>query len=169
MIELEKTYLAKFLPDLKKCKSKEIIDIYLPKSAKHPVLRIRKNGDKFEMTKKQPTGEDKTIQEEQTIILTKEEFQELSSLEGKRVHKIRFYFPYNGRTAEIDVFQGDLKGLVLVDFEFESEQEKQAFEKPDFCLVEVTQEEFIAGGMLCGKTYKDIEKNLQKFGYKSLF
>ena len=169
MIELEKTYLAKFLPDLKKCKSKEIIDIYLPKSAKHPVLRIRKNGDKFEMTKKQPIGEDKTIQEEQTIILTKEEFQELSSLEGKRIHKIRFYFPYNGRTAEIDVFQGDLKGLVLVDFEFESEQEKQAFEKPDFCLVEVTQEEFIAGGMLCGKTYKDIEKNLQKFGYKSLF
>ena len=67
------------------------------------------------------------------------------------------------------MFQGDLKGLVLVDFEFESEQEKQAFEKPDFCLVEVTQEEFIAGGMLCGKTYKDIEKNLQKFGYKSLF
>src|SRR3989338_5295798 len=150
MIELEKTYLAKYLPDLKKCKSKEIIDIYLPKSAKHPVLRIRKNGDKFEMTKKQPIGEDKTIQEEQTIILTKEEFQELSSLEGKRIHKIRFYFPYNGRTAEIDVFQGDLKGLVLVDFEFESEQEKQAFEKPDFCLVEVTQEEFIAGGMLCG-------------------
>ena len=34
-------------------------------------------------------------------------------------------------------------------------EEKDAFVAPDFCLVEVTQELFIAGGMLCGKRYAD--------------
>jgi len=55
MIELEKTYLAKEIPKgLKDCKHKEIIDIYIPKSTEHPHIRIRKNGDRFEMTKKEP-------------------------------------------------------------------------------------------------------------------
>jgi len=36
---------------------------------------------------------------------------------------------------------------------------------PDFCLAEVTHEDFLAGGMLCGKSYSDIEDKLKKFGY----
>ena len=39
---------------------------------------------------------------------------------------------------------------------------------PDFCLADVTQEVFIAGGMLCGKCYKDIEDDLARIGYKKL-
>ena len=71
-------------------------------------------------------------------------------------------------TAEIDVFQGALKGLVLVDVEFETVEEKDAFEMPEFCLVEVTQEEFIAGGMLCGKSYEDIEEGLKRYNYSRI-
>jgi CYTH domain-containing protein len=173
MIELEKTYLAKSPPKgLKDCKSKEIIDIYVPRSSEHPVLRIRKNGEKFEVTKKYPVWEgDSSVMHEHTIPLTEGEFNILKSAEGKKVSKIRYYYPLdNGRlTAEIDVFQEALKGLVLVDVEFVKEAEKEAFEMPDFCLAEVTQEEFIAGGMLCGRSYDDIEKSLAKFGYKKLF
>ena len=45
MIELEKTFLARELPKgLKSCKSKEVVDIYFPKEAKHPTIRVRKNG-----------------------------------------------------------------------------------------------------------------------------
>jgi CYTH domain-containing protein len=170
MIELEKTYLAKYLPDnLADCESKEIIDIYIPASAEHPKLRIRKNGDKFEMTKKQPVNDgDASHQEEQTIILDKDEFDALNKLDGRRTHKIRYYFDFAGQMAEIDVFQDLLEGLVLVDFEFEAMEEKNSFEMPDFCLAEVTQEDFIAGGMICGKDYEDIEKDLEKFGYKKL-
>src|SRR3989338_8977956 len=52
MIELEKTYLVKELPkNLLKSKSKEIIDIYVPATVAHPILRIREKGDKFEITK----------------------------------------------------------------------------------------------------------------------
>ncbi len=171
MIELEKTYLAKFLPSgLKNCKSIEIIDVYIPKSSTHPTLRIRKNGDEFEITKKEPVkGKDSSRQLEQTIPLTEAEFKELMKLDGKKVRKIRLFYDYKGKVAEIDIFQDELKGLVLVDFEFKNLKEKESFKMPDFCLAEITQELFTAGGILCGKSYKDIEKDLKKFNYSKLF
>ncbi|MEA2088384.1 MAG: hypothetical protein U9O55_00905 [Patescibacteria group bacterium] len=172
MIELEKTYLAKKLPEnLKSCKFKEIIDVYIPKSSEHPKLRLRKNGNKFELTKKEPVNDgDASYQEEQTIILTETEFNALNQqLEGKRVSKIRYFYDYKGRTAEFDVFKDDLAGLVVVDFEFATLEENNNFKMPDFCLVDITQEVFIAGGMICDKIYKDIEDNLKKFQYSKLF
>ena len=39
---------------------------------------------------------------------------------------------------------------------------------PDFCLVEVTQDEVFAGGVLAGKKYSDIEKDLRKYKYKKI-
>jgi len=168
MIELEKTYLAKELPDLTNCKYKDMLDIYIPKEAEHPSLRIRKNGDKYELTKKEPVEDDPSKQLEETIPLRKEEFEELSKLEGKRTHKKRYYFDYNGAVAEIDIFQDALEGLVVVDFEFGKEDEKDAFEMPDFCLVDITQELFIAGGMVCGKSYSDIESDLARLNYKKI-
>lgn len=171
MIELEKTYLAKFLPEnLRNCKHKEIIDIYFPKHIAHPNLRLRKSGDQFEMTKKLLVNEgDASHQKEHTIPLTEDEFNVLSMVEGKKVRKLRYYSEYKGRVAEVDVFQDDLFGLVVVDFEFETIEEKDAFEIPEFCLMDVTQEEFIAGGMICGKSYDDIEKDLSRFDYEKLF
>ena len=168
MIELEKTYLVKELPDLTNCEYKDMLDIYIPKAAGHPVLRIRKNGDKYEMTKKQPVQGDPSKQLEQTIPLTKIEFDELAQLEGKRTHKKRYYFEYGGRMAEVDVFLDALEGLVVVDFEFEKEEEKDAFKMPPFCLVDITPEEFIAGGMVCGKSYSELEADLARFNYKKI-
>jgi CYTH domain-containing protein len=69
---------------------------------------------------------------------------------------------------EIDVFQGNLKGLILVDVEFDNEKDREEFVMPDFCLADVTQETFLAGGMLCGKSYKDIENDLNRFNYNKL-
>ncbi|MDA3815282.1 MAG: hypothetical protein PF549_02860 [Patescibacteria group bacterium] len=170
MIEIEKTYLAKYLPrDLENYEAKEIIDIYIPKSDPHPCLRIRKNGNEFEITKKNPVKkEDASIQKEQTINLTKEEFQSLEKIDGKRLKKIRYQYKLPNGIAEFDVFQEDLSGLVLIDIEFEAEDTKNDFSMPDFCLADVTQEKFVAGGMLCGKKYEDIENDLEKFSYKKL-
>ncbi|MAH42942.1 hypothetical protein CL614_04440 [archaeon] len=168
MIELERTFLAKKIPDLTGCKSKEIIDIYIPKASNHPTLRIRKNGDTFEMTKKEPVKDDPSHQLEQTIMLREEEFNELSKLDGMSSHKIRYYYDYKGIVAEITVFQKALKGLVLVDVEFDSKEQKEAFEIPDFCLADVTHEYFAAGGTLAGKSYEDISDELKKFGYSKI-
>ncbi len=170
MEELELTYLAKELPNgLKNARSKEMLDIYIPASSAHPTLRIRKIGERLEITKKQPIKEgDASHQLETTIPLTKEEYAELSRLAGKRVEKIRYYYEESNVNYEIDVFRGGLEGLVVVDVEFDSHEKKVAFKAPGWCLVEITQEEFIAGGMLCGKDYSDIGEKLKKFGYKKL-
>lgn len=172
MIELELTYLAKFLPvNLKDCKHKEIIDVYLPKNSDHPKIRLRKSGDKYELCKKQVLNAgDASEQTEEIIILTESEFNSLNSqLDGKRVHKLRYYYDHKGKTAEFDVFQGDLLGLVVVDFEFETKDEKSKFEMPNFCLIDVTQELFVAGGMICGRKYSDVEEELKGFRYEKLY
>ena len=167
---MEKTYLAKELADLTNCEYKEMIDIYIPKAIAHAPIRIRKNGDKYEITKKQPLNEgDSSRLVEQTINLSEKEFNALGEeVVGRRIYKNRYLFDYNGRFAEIDVFLNDLAGLVLVDFEFDKEEEKNVFEMPNFCLADLTQEAFIAGGMLCGKNYSDIEVDLARFNYKNI-
>lgn len=167
MIELEKTYLAKYLPrDLIQSPHQEIVDIYWPIDYQHPNLRLRKNGDKYELTKKEPINNDASRQQEQTIIITKDEFDDLVKLPGKESTKIRYYYPYQNLTAEFTVFQKKLTGLVLIDFEFKTEEAKNNFSPPDYCLADVTYKEFVAGGMLCGKSYQDIEAELQKFNYQ---
>ena len=169
-IEIERTFLVQTLPhDLKEHPYKVLFDIYLPSTSRHPNLRLRQKGDSFEMTKKLFIDEnDHSEQKEMTIPLSKEEFDELATIPGKRVKKLRYMYPYKGVIAEIDVFQDALAGLVVVDFEFKTSEDKRAFAMADWCLIDVTQEEFIAGGMLCGKSYADIEKRLTDLGYSKI-
>ena len=164
MRELERTFLVRFLPSLEKCEFREIIDHYIPVSAEHPTVRVRKDGSRFEITKKQPLSGDSSEQEEQTISLTEEEFIALINIPGRRLRKIRYFLD----NAQIDVFQDGLSGLVLADFEFATPEEKSAFAPPEFCLTDVTQESFIAGGLLAGKSYQDIERRLESLGYAKI-
>lgn len=169
-IELEKTYLVKYLPEnFNNSPHKEIKDIYIPLETHHSFLRIRKNGDKYEITKKQPiNGLDSSEQYEHTILLSKEEFSSLEKIQGKEVRKIRYYYNHKGVQAEIDIFQDNLFGLVLADFEFTEKEDKNNFEMPEFCLIDVTQDKHFAGGILCGKKYSDIENHLSELNYKKI-
>ena len=46
--EYERTFLAKYIPEgIEKCNFIDIADNFIPKESNHPILRIRKNGDKF--------------------------------------------------------------------------------------------------------------------------
>jgi adenylate cyclase len=169
--EFELTYLIKNLPSnfSLEVDSKEILDIYLPASSNHATLRVRKRGDVYEITKKEPvSGTDSSHQNENTIPLTEDEFSDLAMLEGKRVRKIRYYYKENNVTYEIDIFQDALKGLILVDVEFNSNADKAKFIPPDWVLADVTQERFIAGGALCGKSYTDIESDLTRYNYRQV-
>ncbi len=170
MIELELTFLAKSLPaNLKNCASKKIVDLYIEGGSIHSSLRIRKNGDQFELTRKVPVeAGDASKQTETTISLNKEEFESLADSKARRIEKTRYYFEHNDHTAEFDVFEGGLDGLVLIDFEFKTEEAKDSFVMPDFCLIDITQETFIAGGVLAGKKYHEIESELKRFEYKAL-
>lgn len=170
MVELEKTFLAKALPpDLDECPHKVMMDIYYPAEQAHCHLRLRRRGDKYEITKKyRLRPDDCSSLVENTIELTQDEFAALAKAEGKRLKKLRYYLDYNGKLLEVDVFQDALRGLVLIDVEFSSEEEKDNFVAPDFCLAEVTQDSFLAGGVLCGKTHKDIGEHLKNYEYSKL-
>jgi len=168
--ELERTYLAKQLPsDLKSSPSKLVVDVYFPTSAAHPTLRFRQYGDAYEVTKKvMASGHDSSRMIEHTIALSQAEFEELTAHGGKRVAKQRYFYELEGREAQIDVFQEALQGLVLADFEFTNREEQLQFSTPDFCLAEVTQEAFLAGGKLAGAAYQDIAAQLDRYSYKPI-
>lgn len=169
MLELEKTYLVRNLPaGLEKCASEKLSDCYLPLTSAHPKLRLRQRGGRYEITKKEPVAGDASEQEETTIELTAEEYAAFATVAGKRLCKRRYCYPCGDITAEIDVFEGDLRGLVMADFEFTGVQEKAAFTPPDWCLCEVTEEDFIAGGRICGKKYADLAGELERFGYERI-
>ena len=168
--EFELTYLAKELPaDVFHSTSKEIVDMYVPASEGHPTLRIRKSGDRYEITKKQPTvGNDSSHFFENTIPLTAEEYADLIHAPSKDVAKTRYYYNDGKHDYEVDVFNGALEGLVMVDVEFKDAEARDAFVKPDWCGADVTQEKFAAGGMVCGKSYDDIASILENFGYTKI-
>jgi len=168
MIEREFTYLAKHIPeDVEDFPHKEIRDFYFSGETENlPVLRIRKTDDKYELVKKTSIqGKDDSEKNEARITLDKTEYEALAKGECEVVEKNRYLYPFKKQTAEIDVFQGALRGLVLVEFEFPSDVEKAQFTPPEYCLADVTPELFIAGGMLAGKKYQQIESQLREFGY----
>lgn len=170
-IELELTFLAGKIPDeIKGTSPKELLDVYIPANRDiHSKLRLRKKADKYEITKKvQINADDASVQQEFTIPLIDNEFNVLAATSDKRVQKDRYQVTIDGYPAEVDVFRGNLEGLVLIDFEFGTEDEKTAFHQPACCLADVTQEDFIAGGQLAGKTYQDISADLDRFGYNRL-
>lgn len=169
MIELERTFLIKHVPaGLQESLSKKMCDLYIPANERHPHTRIRQNGDAYEFTKKRPIDNDPSKQIESTVYLTKDEFDSLKKSDAKQVSKQRYFYGEDGYSYEVDVFEGPLKGLVLVDIEFENEEAQAEFIMPDWCLREVTHEECIAGGMLAGKSYADIEHTLEKLRYRPI-
>jgi CYTH domain-containing protein len=170
-IELELTYLASRLPEeINNVEPKRLVDVYVPETGvDHARLRLRQKGSKYEITKKVPLRDgDASAHTEMTIPLDENEFTSLISISQKRIIKDRYNVEIAGHPAEVDVFREELSGLVLIDFEFSTEEEKMAFKQPSVALCDVTQEDFIAGGLLAGKTYQDIEHELQRFNYTAL-
>jgi len=169
-IEIEKTYLAKFLPKgLNKCESRKMLDIYLPKHSKHAKLRVRQSGTNYVITKKSAVSKNNASTHlEESISITFEEFKAFSRISANRISKTRYFYPYQNKIAEIDIFSGKLKGLVLIDFEFKSQKDLENFVMPDFCLADVTEEEVIAGGVLSHNTISSISQVLKKFSYKRI-
>lgn len=170
-LELELTYLAKRIPAvIEGSKPARVIDVYIPDNLEvHARLRIRAINDTYSLTKKvQVNSNDASMHHEYSVPLTKDEFDEIIKVSNRRVVKDRYAVNISGHQAEVDVFKESLEGLVLIDFEFDQESQIKSFVPPEDCLVDVTQEEFIAGGYLAGRAYGNIDEKLTRFGYKKL-
>lgn len=170
-LEREKTYLLKQFPEgMQEWPSKIIADTYIPADVDHAVLRLRQKGDEYEMTKKTPvSGTDSSRQNEHTIALSRAEYEALRGCSNKSFEKRRYYGKVDGHDAEVDVYLSTLGGLVVIDFEFTSDEALDSFQMPSICQTDVTQDELIAGGKLAGKSYNDIADGLAKYDYQPLF
>lgn len=170
-LELELTYLAASIPEkINQTNPIRLIDIYIPQDPDvHAKLRIRKKGDTYVMTKKiLLKAGDASKQNEYDIPLDEREFNELSKISDRKIIKDRYQIMLGGKMAEVDIFRDNLKGLVVIDFEFETFDDQKSFIAPKECLADVTQEDFIAGGNLAGLEYSDIQTHLTKFNYQKL-
>lgn len=170
-LEIEKRFLLAKIPDeIAGIRPHEMLDIYLPAAAAHKHLRLRQKDDKFVITKKEPLDPaDLSTMVETTIPLTRDEFDCLAQCDGARVAKDRYNVQLGGYDAEVGIFREALEGLGLVDFEFANADEMAKFVPPaGLFLADVTDEKFLAGGVLAGKSYADIAEKLAKFGYKKL-
>lgn len=100
-------------------------------------VRLRRAGEKRLLTVKRGHGE---VREEVEIEIGGEELERLWPLTaGRRLVKTRYRVPLNGRLeAEVDVFEGELAGLLMAEVEFGSERESRRFEPRPWLGVEVT-------------------------------
>ena len=161
-IERESTYLLNSIPsDLFKYKKEYTKDIYLPPDAGHPMIRLRKRGEKLFMTKKYPKvpGDYSTMIEE-TINLLDYEYEFLEkNLPGNVLEKNRYSKKENGYVIEIDEYIGKLAPLKVMDIEWDTVVLDLDLTEFDI-KKEITQQNSLAAGNLAGKNYSEIERYL---------
>jgi len=92
------------------------------------------------------------------------EAETLSIFEANEIRKNRYYFAYDGRKFSIDMFLGDLFGLVLAETGFDTDEESEAFPKPPFALADVTNNELFTGGRLSELKFENIRKAIHDTG-----
>ena len=72
--------------------------------------------------------------------LTEEEYEAFSDLPGAELTKRRYKMPHAGLIWDIDVFDGPLVGLELVEIEASDREELRAIEPPPWVVREVTHD-----------------------------
>ena len=168
-VELERRFLLNDLPEgLNRADHHlQITDSYITGTR----LRIRKVRDpktnKWIVKLTQKFAPDQTNLA-RTIItntyLNALEAETLSIFAANEIRKNRYYFDFAGRRFSIDMFLGDLLGLVLAETGFDNEEELQAFHTPSFALADVTNNEMFSGGKLCQLTFAEIREEVQRSG-----
>src|SRR5436190_5257539 len=98
------------------------------------------------------------------IYLNALEAETLSIFEANEIRKNRYYFDFEGRRFSIDMFLGDLLGLVLAETGFTTDEEMRAFQTPPFALADVTNNEIFTGGKLCELKFADIRAEVARSG-----
>lgn len=134
-MEIERKYLINKIPFSLECFNVRIIEQgYL---CTDPVIRIRRDNDKYELTYKS-SGLMK--RREENLPLTENAYEHLvAKIDGRLIQKKRYMIPLDdGLFIELDVFDGDLAPLVLAEVEFPDEDAANAFVPPEWFGEDVT-------------------------------
>ena len=137
-MEVERKFLVPEQLDLAGTESNEIEQGYLAVGTEGEV-RLRRKGEALLLTAKRGAG---LSRDEAEVELDADAFESLWPLtEGRRLHKRRHLIPHGDLTIELDVYEGDLEGLVVAEIEFASEDQAGRFEPPGWIGEEVTGDE----------------------------
>ena len=168
-VERERRYLLRDLPDglTRADPHLQITDNYITGTR----LRIRKvreprtNKWTVKFTQKfapDPNDLSRTIIT--NTYLNALEAEVLAVFNSNEIRKNRYKFEFEGRTFGVDMFLGDLFGLVLSEVSFETDEELDSFSKPPFALADVTNEPLFTGGRLCELTFSDVRAQIAELG-----
>lgn len=134
-MEIERKYLIEHLPNnYATYPYHQIEQGYL---STHPVVRIRKQDDEYYLTYK---SGGLMVREEYNLPLTQKSYYHLrEKADGFLITKKRYLIPYDDKlTIELDVFEGDLAGLIIAEVEFDTEDDANAFTPPEWFGEDVT-------------------------------
>lgn len=136
-MEIERKFLTKEIPfDIMAYPCLQISQAYISFS---PTIRIRKSNADYILTVK---GKGHLAREEFELPLQKEEYcRLLVKTEGTPVVKKRYLVPLEqGLTAEVDLYEGALAGLITTEVEFPSLAAAENFIVPDWFGRDVSEE-----------------------------
>ncbi len=165
-VERERRYLLKDLPEglTRADHHLQITDNYIMGTR----LRLRKVRDPktnkwvVKFTQKFAPNRDDCSR---TIItntyLSAIEAETLSMFDANEIRKNRYKFEFEGRIFSIDMFLGDLFGLVLAETGFETDEEMDKFALPPFALADVTNNELFTGGSLSQLTFAEVQSEVE--------
>ena len=134
-MEIERKYLVVHLPGpLESYPCRILEQGYLNTS---PVVRIRRDNDRYELTYK---SAGLMSRQEYNLPLDEKSYEHLlTKIDGRLIKKKRYMIPLSSAlTAELDIFEGDLAPLMLVEVEFDSEDAANSFSAPDWFGEDVT-------------------------------
>ena len=166
-VERERRYLLRDLPEglTRADHHLQITDNYITGTR----LRIRKVRDPktnkwvVKFTQKfAPNPRDLSRAIITNTYLSAIEAETLSMFDANEIRKNRYKFEFEGRTFSIDMFIGELFGLVLAETGFESDEEMDNFPLPSFALADVTNNELFTGGSLSELTFADIQSEIER-------
>ena len=92
------------------------------------------------------------------------EVDALAISDANEIRKNRYYFDFKGRKFSVDMFLGDLFGLVLAETSFETDEELDHFPTPPFALADVTNIELFTGGRLYESTFAAVRQQIHELG-----
>jgi len=92
------------------------------------------------------------------------EAEVLSVFNANEIRKNRYPFEFEGRKFSVDMFLGDLFGLVLAEISFETDEDLDNFSKPQFALVDVTNDQLFTGGRLSELTFAEVRAEVSERG-----
>src|ERR1051325_3936448 len=166
-VERERRYLLRELPPGLKLSDPhtQITDNYLTGTR----LRLRKVRDPranewtLKLTQKQaPAPPDFSRTLITNLYLNPYEYEVLSVFEGNELRKNRYPYEHEGRLYSVDVFLGPLRGLVLAETDFDTDEELDSFPAPPFAMLDVTREEPFTGARLVELTAEDLRAELAR-------